>query len=159
MGVVFYGEGTIMQTQRLDERVYDFYASLRRLAMTLLIISGVGNDISIILIRYQSNFQGFVCPNSGDHYNKVHIGVGVKLSNLKSDKSLITIMIDGVKVDTGLKKMGAVIGDRVEVGCNAVLNPGTVIGNDSNVYPLTNVRGYVGEKCIVKSDGSVVKKR
>ena len=90
---------------------------------------------------------------------KSHIGAGVKLSNLKSDKSLITIMVDGQIIETGLKKFGAIIGDYVEVGCNAVLNPGTVIGRASNIYPLTNVRGIIPSNVIVKSNGQIVVKR
>ncbi len=89
---------------------------------------------------------------------KSHIGAGVKLSNLKSDKSMITIPYGTARIDTKLKKMGAVIGDYVEVGCNAVLNPGTVIGRNSNVYPLSLVRGYVPEACIHKNSGEIVEK-
>jgi len=89
---------------------------------------------------------------------KAHIGAGVKLSNLKSDKSLVKIIIDGETIETGIKKFGAMIGDRVEVGCNAVLNPGTVLGNDANVYPLTFVRGYIPANHILKQNGDIVKK-
>lgn len=89
---------------------------------------------------------------------KAHIGAGVKLSNLKSDKSLVKIIIEGETIETGIKKFGAIIGDRVEVGCNAVLNPGTVLGNDANVYPLTFVRGYVPANHILKQNGDIVKK-
>lgn len=90
---------------------------------------------------------------------KSHIGAGVKLSNLKSDKSLITIVNGDKRLETGIKKMGAIIGDYVEVGCNAVLNPGTVIGRESNVYPLTFVRGLVPEHSILKNNGDIVEKR
>ncbi len=102
------------------------------------------------------------------HYNyvgdsiygfKSHTGAGVIASNLKSDKSLVTVMCDGEKVETNVKKFGAMIGDFVEVGCNSVMNPGTVIGKNSNVYPLSFVRGYVEENSIYKRLGEVVEKR
>ncbi|MDO4748911.1 MAG: UDP-N-acetylglucosamine pyrophosphorylase [Eubacteriales bacterium] len=102
------------------------------------------------------------------HYNyvgdsiygyKSHTGAGVIASNLKSDKSLVTVMCDGEKVETGVKKFGAMIGDFVEVGCNSVMNPGTVIGRNSNVYPLSFVRGYVEENSIYKRLGEIAEKR
>lgn len=102
------------------------------------------------------------------HYNyvgdsiygyKSHTGAGVIASNLKSDKSLVTVMCDGNKVETGVKKFGAMIGDFVEVGCNSVMNPGTVIGRNSNVYPLSFVRGYVEENSIYKRLGEIAEKR
>lgn len=102
------------------------------------------------------------------HYNYVgdsvlgyraHMGAGSITSNVKSDKTLATIRLDDKRVETGLKKFGAMIGDEVEVGCGSVLNPGTVIGRRSNIYPLSCVRGYVGEECIYKQQGEVVKKQ
>ena len=102
------------------------------------------------------------------HYNyvgdsilgyKSHMGAGSITSNVKSDKTLVTVRGLGECVETGLKKMGAMLGDHVEVGCNSVLNPGTVIGRNSNVYPLSCVRGVVPEKSIHKNDGTVVTKR
>ena len=102
------------------------------------------------------------------HYNyvgdsiygyKSHTGAGVIASNLKSDKTLVTVMCDGEKVETGVKKFGAMIGDYVEVGCNSVMNPGTVVGRNSNVYPLSFVRGYVEENSIYKRLGEVAQKR
>ena len=102
------------------------------------------------------------------HYNyvgesiigfKSHMGAGAITSNLKSDKSLVTIKVGSENVETGLKKMGAVLGDIVEVGCNSVLNPGTVIGCHTNVYPLSSVRGYVSENSIYKNKNEVVNKR
>lgn len=101
------------------------------------------------------------------HYNyvgdsvlgyKSHMGAGSITSNVKSDKTLIKIK-DGEKVlETGLKKMGAVLGDNVEVGCNSVLNPGTVIGRQSNIYPLSSVRGVVPANSIFKSADNIVEK-
>lgn len=89
---------------------------------------------------------------------KSHIGAGGVTSNVKSDKTLVTVKADGEKIETGLKKFGAMLGDYVEVGCNSVLNPGTVIGRHSNVYPTSCVRGYVPSESIWKNDGTVVKK-
>lgn len=101
------------------------------------------------------------------HYNyigdsilgyKSHLGAGAKTSNLKSDKTPVTIMADGEKIDTGLKKFGAVVGDNVEVGCNAILNPGTVIGRNTTVYPLSMVRGYIPGGSIYKKQGEIAEK-
>jgi NDP-sugar pyrophosphorylase family protein len=102
------------------------------------------------------------------HYNyvgdsilgyKSHMGAGSITSNVKSDKTLVTIQAEGEKIETGLKKMGAVLGDFVEVGCNSVLNPGTVIGHHSNVYPLSMVRGFVKDHSIYKKKGEIVEKQ
>ena len=87
-----------------------------------------------------------------------HTGAGVIASNLKSDKTNVVVDVDGEKVDTGLKKLGAIIGDDVEVGCNSVLNPGTVIGKNTNVYPLSRVRGFVPANSILKRPDEVVEK-
>lgn len=101
------------------------------------------------------------------HYNyvgdsilgyKAHLGAGSITSNLKSDKSLVTIPVGDERIETGLKKFGAIVGDNVEVGCNSVLNPGTVVGRNTNIYPLSMVRGYVPEKSIYKKKGEVADK-
>lgn len=102
------------------------------------------------------------------HYNYVgdsilgyysHTGAGAITSNVKSDKKLIVIHNGDEQIETGLKKIGAMLGDYVEVGCNSVLNPGTIIGRHSNVYPTSCVRGVIPEGSIWKNDGTVVKKR
>ena len=102
------------------------------------------------------------------HYNyvgdsvlgfKSHMGAGSITSNVKSDKTLVTVRGAGESMATGLKKMGAMLGDYVEVGCNSVLNPGTVIGRESQIYPLSCVRGEVPERSIWKTGGVVVKKQ
>ncbi len=102
------------------------------------------------------------------HYNYVgdsvlgyrsHMGAGSITSNVKSDKTLVKVTVDGERVETGLKKFGAMLGDFVEVGCGSVLNPGTVIGKNSNIYPLSSVRGTVPANSIYKSKGEVVDKR
>lgn len=101
------------------------------------------------------------------HYNYVgdsilgyraHMGAGSITSNVKSEKTLVEIGFEGERIPTGLKKVGAMLGDGVEVGCNSVLNPGTVIGRNSNIYPLSMVRGYVRENSIYKSAGEIVHK-
>lgn len=101
------------------------------------------------------------------HYNYVgdsilgycsHMGAGSITSNVKSDKTLVTIKTPDGRIETGLKKMGAVLGDHVEVGCNSVLNPGTIIGKNTNIYPLSSVRGYVPENSIHKSRNDIVKR-
>ena len=103
------------------------------------------------------------------HYNYVgdsilgycsHTGAGAITSNLKSDKTLVTVkdFETDETIETGIKKFGAMLGDHVEVGCNSVMNPGTVIGPNSNVYPLSRVRGYVPANHIFKDPGNVVEK-
>lgn len=87
-----------------------------------------------------------------------HMGAGSIVSNLKSDGKNITVKDEFEKVETGLRKFGAIIGDNVEIGCNSVLNPGTVIGKNSNVYPLARVRGLVRENSIYKDEDNVVEK-
>ncbi len=89
---------------------------------------------------------------------KSHMGAGAVTSNVKSDKSLVKIKIGDEVIETGRKKLGAILGDYVEVGCNSVLNPGTVIGQNSNIYPLSSVRGYVPENSIYKSKDAIVTK-
>lgn len=102
------------------------------------------------------------------HYNyvgdsilgyKSHMGAGSITSNVKSDKTLVTVKRGEEKIETGLKKFGAMLGDFVEVGCNSVLNPGTVIGKNTNVYPLSCVRGVVPSDSIYKTGGKTVKKQ
>ena len=101
------------------------------------------------------------------HYNYVgdsilgylsHMGAGSITSNVKSDKSLVTVRDGDEKIETGLKKFGAILGDSVEVGCNSVLNPGTVVGRNSNIYPLSCVRGTIPPDSIYKTGGVTVTK-
>ena len=102
------------------------------------------------------------------HYNyvgdsvlgfKSHMGAGSITSNVKSDKTLVVVKSETENIETGLKKMGAILGDNVEVGCNSVLNPGTVVGSNTNIYPLSMVRGFVKENSIYKSKGEIDEKR
>ena len=87
---------------------------------------------------------------------KSHLGAGAVTSNVKSDRSLVTVKTADGRIETGLKKFGAMVGDNVEVGCNSVLNPGTVIGRNSNIYPLSSVRGSVPENSIFKNQSTIV---
>lgn len=102
------------------------------------------------------------------HYNyvgdsilgyKSHMGAGSITSNVKSDKKLVVIKNKEEQIETGLKKFGAMLGDEVEVGCGSVLNPGTVIGKHTNIYPLSSVRGVVPKKSIYKNQNEIVEKR
>lgn len=102
------------------------------------------------------------------HYNyvgdtilgyKAHMGAGSITSNVKSDKKLVVVKNGTEKIETGLKKFGAMIGDEVEVGCGTVLNPGTVIGKNSNIYPLSSVRKVVPANSIYKNQNEIVEKR
>ena len=102
------------------------------------------------------------------HYNyvgdsilgyKAHMGAGSITSNVKSDKTLVVVKNGDEQIETGLKKFGAMLGDYVEVGCNSVLNPGTVIGRHCNVYPLSSVRGVIPEGHIFKDKSNIIKKK
>lgn len=119
----------------------------------------VGNSVELKNVILFDNVQ---VP----HYNyvgdsilgyKAHMGAGSITSNVKSDKSLVTIHADK-DIPTGIKKIGAMLGDFVEVGCNSVLNPGTVIGRNSQVYPLSCIRGIVPPDSIYKTGGTIVRK-
>lgn len=109
-------------------------------------------------------FDGVQVP----HYNyvgdsilgyKAHMGAGSITSNVKSDKSLVVIRYGDEKIETGIKKVGAMLGDLVEVGCGSVLNPGVIIGRESNVYPLSAVRGVIPAHSIYKKQGEIAEKR
>lgn len=119
----------------------------------------VGNSVELKNVILFDNVQ---VP----HYNyvgdsilgyKAHMGAGSITSNVKSDKSLVVIHSDP-EIPTGIKKIGAMLGDFVEVGCNSVLNPGTIIGRNSSIYPLSCVRGIVPENSIYKAGGDIVAK-
>lgn len=120
----------------------------------------VGNSVEV---KNSVLFDNVQTP----HYNyvgdsvlgyKSHMGAGSITSNVKSDKTLVTVKTPDGKVETGLKKFGAVLGDNVEIGCNSVLNPGTVIGRGTNVYPVNSVRGFVPENSVYKDKDKVVTK-
>ncbi|MBD5502860.1 MAG: UDP-N-acetylglucosamine pyrophosphorylase [Lachnospiraceae bacterium] len=101
------------------------------------------------------------------HYNyvgdsilgyKAHMGAGSITSNVKSDKTLVVVRAGEESLETGLKKFGAMLGDNVEVGCNSVLNPGTVIGRQANIYPTSMVRGFIPARSIYKRQGEIAEK-
>ena len=102
------------------------------------------------------------------HYNYVgdtilgfrsHMGAGVVASNFRSDKGNVSVKTGDEKIGTGLRKLGAILGDGVDVGCNSVLCPGSVVGRDVIIYPLSRVRGFVPERSILKGDGTVVPRK
>ena len=121
----------------------------------------VGNSVELKNVILFDNVQT-------PHYNyvgdsilgyKSHMGAGSITSNVKSDKSLVVVKNGDEQIETGIKKVGAMLGDFVEVGCNSVLNPGTVLGRNVSVYPTSCVRGVIEEGCIVKVSGEVVKRK
>lgn len=120
----------------------------------------VGNSVELKNVIL---FDGVQTP----HYNyvgdsilgyKAHMGAGSITSNVKSDKTLVTVRNGAELLETGRKKFGAVLGDHVEVGCNSVLNPGTVIGRNASIYPLSSVRGIVLPDHIYKGSGLMVRR-
>lgn len=120
----------------------------------------VGNSVELKNVIIFDNVQT-------PHYNyvgdsilgyKSHMGAGSITSNIKSDKTNIVIKSENGAIETGLRKIGAFLGDNVEIGCNSVLNPGTVIGSNTNVYPLSRVRGVIPENSIYKSPENIVEK-
>ena len=120
----------------------------------------IGNSVELKNVII---FDGVQVP----HFNYVgdsilgymsHTGAGAVTSNVKSDKKNVVIKGEGIRIETGLKKCGAFLGDYVEVGCNSVLNPGTVVGRNSQVYPTSCVRGVIPENSIFKNDGTIIKK-
>ena len=120
----------------------------------------VGNSVELKNVILFDNVQ---VP----HYNyvgdsilgyKSHMGAGSITSNVKSDKTLVVVKDDREEISTGLKKFGAMLGDFVEVGCNSVLNPGTVIGRGTSVYPLSSVRGVIPAEHIFKTPKNIVKR-
>ena len=118
----------------------------------------VGNSVELKNVVLFDNVQT-------PHYNyvgdsilgyKSHMGAGSITSNVKSDKTLVVVKNGAERIETGLKKFGAILGDHVEVGCNSVLNPGCVLGRGVSVYPTSSVRGVVPEGCIYKSAEAII---
>ena len=120
----------------------------------------IGNSVElknvIIFDNVQTPHYNYVGDSILGYYS--HMGAGSITSNVKADKKNVVIHTDLKKYDTGLKKFGAMLGDHVEVGCNAVLNPGTIIGRNTNVYPVSCVRGYVPEDSIYKNNNEIIHK-
>ena len=121
----------------------------------------VGNSVElknvILFDHVQTPHYNYVGDSILGYYS--HMGAGSITSNVKSDKKLVVVHNGTEQIETGLKKFGAMLGDHVEVGCNSVLNPGTVIGRWCNVYPTSCVRGVIPEKSIFKNSGVVIEKR
>ena len=121
----------------------------------------VGNSVElknvILFDHVQTPHYNYVGDSILGYYS--HMGAGSITSNVKSDKKLVVVHNGTEDIETGIKKFGAMLGDHVEVGCNSVCNPGTVIGRYSNIYPTSCVRGVVPEKSIYKNSGEVVEKR
>ena len=120
----------------------------------------IGNSVELKNVILFNNVQT-------PHYNyvgdsilgyKSHMGAGSITSNVKSDKKLVEVHLDDTKIETHMKKIGAILGDYVEVGCGSILNPGTIVGRHSNIYPLSSVRGYVAGHSIYKNKNEVVQK-
>ena len=120
----------------------------------------VGNSVELKNVILFDNVQT-------PHYNyvgdsilgyKSHMGAGSITSNVKSDKTLVVVRDGGTRIETGRKKFGAILGDFVEVGCNSVLNPGTVLGRGVSVYPTSSVRGAIPPGCIYKREGEIVER-
>ena len=120
----------------------------------------IGNSVELKNVILFDNVQVPHFNYAGDSIlgYKSHMGAGAVTSNVKSDQTLVTVKNGEERIETGLKKFGAMLGDHVEVGCNSVLNPGTVVGRHSNIYPTSCVRGVVPENSIWKNDGRIVKK-
>ena len=121
----------------------------------------VGNSVELKNVIIFDNVQT-------PHYNyvgdsilgyKSHMGAGSITSNVKSDKTNVVIRSNEESIETGIKKIGAMLGDNVEIGCNSVLNPGTIVGRNSNVYPTSCVRGVIPENSIWKTGGVVILKK
>ena len=127
-----------------------------KLLLVIIVLFGNSTELKNVIL-----FNNVQVP----HYNyvgdsilgyKSHMGAGSITSNVKSDKKLVVIKSNKEKIETGLKKVGAMIGDYVEIGCGSVLNPGTVIGKNTNIYPLSSVRGVVSENSIYKNQNEIV---
>ncbi|MBB5185041.1 NDP-sugar pyrophosphorylase family protein [Faecalicoccus acidiformans] len=120
----------------------------------------VGNSVElknvILFDHVQTPHYNYVGDSILGYYS--HMGAGSITSNVKSDKTLVVVKDKEETIETGLKKMGAMLGDHVEVGCNSVLNPGTVIGVDTNIYPLSRVRGIIPAHSIYKDAKNIVSK-
>ena len=121
----------------------------------------VGNSVElknvILFDHVQTPHYNYVGDSILGYYS--HMGAGSVTSNVRADKQLVVVHNGGEDIATGIKKFGAMLGDHVEVGCNAVLNPGTVIGRHSNIYPTSCVRGVVPANSIYKNSGEIAQKR
>ena len=122
-----------------------------------------------VVVGNSTELKNVIIFNNSEvpHYNyvgdsilgyKSHMGAGSIISNLKSDKSNVSVKYNDKKIETNLRKFGAILGDNVEVGCSSVLNPGSIIGRKTNIYPLSCVRGFIGSNKIYKNQNEIVEK-
>lgn len=122
-----------------------------------------------VVVGNSTELKNVIIFNNSEvpHYNyvgdsilgyKSHMGAGSIISNLKSDKSNVSVKYNDEKIETNLRKFGAILGDNVEVGCSSVLNPGSIIGRKTNIYPLSSVRGFIGSNKIYKNQNEIVEK-
>ena len=122
-----------------------------------------------VVVGNSTELKNVIIFNNSEvpHYNyvgdsilgyKSHLGAGSIISNLKSDKSNVSVKYNDKKIETNLRKFGAILGDNVEVGCSSVLNPGSIIGRKTNIYPLSSVRGFIGSNKIYKNQNEIVEK-
>ncbi|MGE5557325.1 MAG: UDP-N-acetylglucosamine pyrophosphorylase [Bacillota bacterium] len=166
---VWVGKGTVIEASAVIKgpAVIGYDSQIRHAAYLRENVI-IGNEVTVgnsTEVKNTVLFNGAQVPHfnyAGDSIlgYKAHLGAGVILSNVKSLKDSVKVQKPGGGyLDTGLKKFGAVIGDYVEIGCNAVLNPGTVVGKGSIIYPLTSVRGTVPPHSILKNDGRLTAKR
>jgi len=161
---VFIGEGTVVEDGAMIKgpAIIGRNCQIRHNAYirdNVLVGDGcvVGNSTEV---KNSILFNGAVAPHFnyvGDSIlgHKAHLGAGVVLSNFKSLPGNVTVEIDGKPLDTGLRKFGALLGDGAEIGCNSVLNPGSIIGRGAVVYPCTNWRGVLAANMIAKNKGIV----
>ena len=166
---VWVGKGTTVETTAMlkGPAIIGYDCEIRHAAYIRENVI-IGNGV---VIGNSTELKNAVVFNEAEipHFNyvgdsvlgyKAHLGAGVIISNLKLTKDIIKITdAGGVSYDTGLRKFGALIGDQAEVGCNAVLNPGTILGRESVVYSLTTARGIIPERHILKNDGRITKRR
>ena len=114
----------------------------------------------VVELLQENNTESIVYDKILPNPIKSHVMEAASItSNVKSDKKLVIVKTPEGEIETGLKKFGAMLGDEVEVGCGSVLNPGTVVGSHTNIYPLSSVRGFVPAKSIYKKQGEVVEKQ
>ena len=164
-------DGTVFTGCNVENAAYGSSICAERTALVKAVSEGHRDDFTRIAVVGNSTelknvilFDNVQVP----HYNyvgdsilgyKSHMGAGSITSNVKSDKLLVVVKDGAEQVETGRKKVGAMLGDRVEVGCNSVLNPGTVIGPDSNVYPTSCVRGVIPASHVYKDKDHVIAKK
>ncbi|MHB1485520.1 MAG: LbetaH domain-containing protein [Saccharofermentanales bacterium] len=119
-------------------------------------IVGNSTELKNVILFSQVQVPHFNYVGDSILGHKSHMGAGAITSNVKSDKTLIVLKTSNGNIETGLRKFGAILGDGVEVGCNSVLNPGTVIGRAASIYPLSMIRGFIPADSIYKNSGEIV---